>query len=517
VNSIVKKAGLTILSGVVAAGAASASEVLVTGTIATSTTWTKDNTYNLQGQVYVASGATLTIEAGTIVASDPGGSIAITRGAQIMAMGTRCEPIIFTSKADQATWTNGNPKTGVWREAANEWGNITVMGRAFISEDAIGTNLPTCDPSNVGDMEGLTNGPSTDRYGGGDDNDDSGVLSYVSLRYGGKVVALTNELNGLSMGGIGRGTDVHHIDIMNNVDDGVETWGGTVNYKYINVWNIGDDSFDIDQGWRGKAQFICIVQGYSTRSGQGSGTGDNCFETDGAEQSDYQPVTTATIYNATVIGQPVSGDHATAWRDNARVQYRNCIFMDIGDRLVSPDNIDGDGGAGYGFGGTLSWAATWTTDYNAVPAHANDCPAGTYQAQTSGKLAEIKDSVFYNVANYTEAGLRGVVPGNGTNNNVQEPGASPIRMIVRGPNVSYSGLTMQPVIKLDPRPINSGLTNVGVAPNDGFFTQANYRGAFAPNSNWLTGWTAADAFGFIKRDKVDPCAPAVGGPVQKNL
>jgi hypothetical protein len=101
-----------------------------------------------------------------------------------------------------------------------------------------------------------------------------------------------------------------------------------------------------------------------------------------------------------VIGQPLDGDHATAWRDDARVQYRNCIFMDIGERVVSFDNLDGDGASGYGFSGTLSWPDTWTTAFNAVPAHANDFTTGTYAtnypAQTSGRLAEITDSVFYN-------------------------------------------------------------------------------------------------------------------------
>jgi hypothetical protein len=122
-----------------------------------------------------------------------------------------------------------------------------------------------------------------------------------------------------------------------------------------------------------------------------------------------------------VIGQPVDGDHGTAWRDNARVQYRNCIFMDLGERLVAFDNVDGDGGAGYGFNGTLSWANTWTTDYNAsstVPnAPAN--PAAFYPSQVDGKLAEISDSVFYrnlNASAYTEATTRGVF--NAGNNNV---------------------------------------------------------------------------------------------------
>ncbi len=502
-RKLIKGTAIMVI-GAAMAGAANANEIFVNSNIAGSATWTSDNTYNLQQQIYVLPGATLTIEAGTIIASTTnlGGSLAVCKGAQIFACGTKNRPIIFTSKADVATWVNGDPKTGTWREGSNEWGNLTVMGCGYISEDAVVGNVPTCDPDNKANMEGLVNGPATDQYGGGDDDDDSGTIKYVSLRFGGKVISLANELNGLSLGGIGRATDIHHVDIMNNVDDGVEVWGGTVNLKYLNIWNIGDDSLDIDQGWRGKAQFVLIVQGYSTKSAQGSGTGDNCFETDGAEDSFWQPVTTAVIYNSTVIGQPTSGDHGTAWRDNARLQYHNCIFMDLGERLVSFDNVDGDGGDGYGAMGTLSWADTWTTPYNMVPAHANDCGSRAifYPAQTSGTLAEIKDSVFFNNDNasaYTEAIARGV--GNPGNNNVVEPVLSPIKDIVRGAPVSYLGLTMHPVILLDPRPANSALTSVAAAPGDGFFTSAMYRGAFAPGqANWACGWTAADAFGFMK-------------------
>jgi hypothetical protein len=511
VNSSFQRTASALLGLLALGGAAQAAEILVSSNISTSTTWTANNTYNLQGQIYVLPGATLTIEAGTIVASTTGlgGSLAVCKGAQIFVNGTRAKPVIMTSKADQATWVGGNPALGKWREGNNEWGNLTVMGDAYISENAIVGNTAFPNAANRADMEGLTNGPSTDRYGGGDDSDDSGVIKYVSLRYGGKVVGLGVELNGLSLGGIGRDTDIHHVDIMNNVDDGVEIWGGTVNLKYLNVWNIGDDSIDIDQGWRGKIQFPLIVQGYSTRTAQGSGTGDNCFETDGAEQSDYQPVTTGVVYNATVIGQPVSGDHGTAWRDNARLQYRNCIFMDLGERLVGFDNVDGDGGAGYGHNGTLSWAATWTTNYNAVPAHANDFTTGTYAtnypAQTSGKLAEIKDSVFFRNlfgTAYTEATARGVFDVG--NENVLISGSAdadaPIQRLVRGPNVSYLTITMRPVISLDPLPKNAATSSVATAPNDGFFTPAQYRGAFqAGGGNWALGWTAADAFGFFER------------------
>jgi len=502
-------------------GAARAADIDVAGNVdglphAWSSPWTANNVYHLKGQIYVTPGATLVIEPGTLIVSDPNeldppagpgkGSLAVCRGAQIFALGSQEKPVIMTSTSDVATWTGGNPKTGTWREAANEWGNLTVMGAGYISENAVGGNVPTPNAANVANMEGLVAGPATDQYGGGNDDDDSGTIKYLSLRYGGKVVALTVELNGLSLGGIGRGTDIHHIDIMNNVDDGIEIWGGTVNLKYLNIWNIGDDCFDVDQGWRGKAQFGLLVQGYSLNAAQGSGVGDNIFETDGGEDSDWQPVTTATIYNFTAIGQPVDGDQGTAWRDNARIQYRNCIFMDLGEELVRLDNVDGDGAHGYGFNGTLSWADTWTTNFNAVPAHANDPanPSLFYKAQTSGKLAEVTDSVFFRnvfASAYTTATAVGVLPVSGTNNNVLIAGTAdvdaPIQSLTRAAPVVKGGKTMVQVISLDPRPKNQALTSVATAPNDGFFTPfQSYRGGFAPGQTWLSDWTASYAFGF---------------------
>lgn len=504
-RDLLPKLLVTLLAG--AGTAAAQTEILVNSDISTSVTWTKNNRYNLQKQIYVLPGATLSIEAGTVIASTTsiGGSLAVCRGAQIFAIGNALEPIIFTSKADTATWTANNPKTGTWREVCNEWGNLTIMGRAYVSENAVSGNVPSPNAANVGAMEGLvaqSPGDPNVLYGGGNDDDNSGALAYCSFRYGGKVIALNNELNGLSLGGIGRQTDIHHIEIMNNVDDGIEIWGGTVNIKNFSIWNAGDDSLDIDQGWRGKAQFGLVVQGSSANAARGSGVSDNGFEMDGAEDSDWQPVTTATIYNVTFIGQPASGRGATAWRDNARVQFRNCIFMDTGIEAVRFDNLDGDGAHGYGFNGTLTWAQTWTTPYTStstVNAPAN--PAAFYRAQTSGNLAEIKDSVFWhnNNANaYTQANTVGVF--NPANNNVQEPVNGPIKSITRGAPVVRGGLTVSPIAFLDPRPANDGLTSASWAPNDGFFESAHYRGGFAPESTWMHGWTAAEAFGFVPND-----------------
>ncbi len=508
-----KNAGKKLLGFLMAifmASTASAANVAVTADIATSTTWIAGNVYSLEKQIYVLPGASLTIEAGTLVKSTAGvgGSLAVTRGAKIFVNGTASNPVIMTSTNDDLV---------TWRAAANEWGNLTIMGKALVSDSYPTSN--TKDPSglNVGSMEGLTAAYSGDPnvvYGGNDDNDDSGSIHYLSLRYGGKVVALNNELNGLSLGAIGRATDIDHIDIMNNVDDGIEIWGGTVNLKYLNIWNVGDDSFDFDEGWRGKAQFGLLVQGYSLDAKQGSGVGDNVIEHDGAEDSDAQPVSTSTLYNFTLIGQPLSGDGGTAWRDNARIQHRNAIFMDLGEQLVRPDNVDGDGAQGYGYNGTLTFAQTWTTNAG-VSSTVNPCigcasgdfnsPEVLYTVQTNGKLAEITDSVFFrNLATnaYTEATARGVF--DVANNNVTVTSTldadAPIKRIVRGGVVDLNGNTlhMLPVIDLDPRAANDALTSVATAPADGFFTPAPFRGAFSKDNNWLCGWTAANTYGFVK-------------------
>ncbi|MEY3023059.1 MAG: hypothetical protein RIS86_2257 [Planctomycetota bacterium] len=512
-TAIVAATASTLLS----VGTAGAAEILVTSDIAVSTTWTADNTYNLQQQIFVLPGATLTIEPGTVIASTTGlgGSLAVCRGAKIDARGTQADPIIFTSKADVATWTNGDSKTGAWRASANEWGNLTIMGRAYIGKYGAAGSPNTATPNAANDtqMEGLVAAFAGDpnvRYGGGNDSDDSGTLSFVSLRYGGKVIGLGNELNGLSLGGIGGETVIDHIEIMNNVDDGIEIWGGTVNLNYFSIWNVGDDSFDIDQGWRGKAQFGLIVQGYSVGAAQGSGVGDNCIETDGAERSDAQPVTTGCCYNLTVIGQPISGDHATAWRDNARMQYRNSIFMDLGEQLVRNDNDGGEGQGGFGFNGTLTFPQTWSTEASFTsPVNPFPNPGLAYRAQqVPGKLAEIRDSVMVRNLNsnaYTGANTVGVFGAGNDNIDAGSDEASmPIAGIVRGePVTPFGSLVMLPVISLDPRAVNAAATSVSAAPSDGFFVPANYRGAFSPTENWLCNWTAADAFGFS--------VPAPGG------
>lgn len=484
---ILKRNELLLLTNVLLVSSYSyANEIVVSENITSSVIWTADNTYNLQDQIYVLPGATLTIEAGTRIASTPttggSGSLAVCRGGKIFANGTAENPIVFTSTEDN----------GEWRESANEWGNLTLMGNAYISNSFAEGNSNDFG-NNQYIMEGLVPefpGDSRVLYGGQDDEDSSGSLSYVSIRYGGRVVGLNNELNGLSLGGIGRGTDINHIEIMNNVDDGIEIWGGTVNLSHVNIWNVGDDSLDIDQGWRGSAQYGLIVQGFSLDASQGSGVGDNMVEMDGAENSDAQPVTTAQISNFTMIGQPIDGDGATVWRDGARVQFNQCIIMDCGEKVVRPDGDDGDGSSGYGHNGTLTLAEVFQTSYTYSSNN-------LYTAQVSGTLSGINDSVLYNNSNYSDFNTL-----NGERDNRIEPNNSPIVSIVREVPRIRGGKIQQRVLSIDPRAASGASRNANGANGlNGFIEEASFRGAFAEDSIWLCGWTAADQYGFIATDE----------------
>lgn len=487
-----------------------AENIDVVDDIVTSETWTADNVYNLTTQIYVRPGATLTIQGGTRVVStataNGSGALCVTNGAQLFVNGDSNAPVVMTSNLDD----------GTWRASCNEWGNLTICGDAYIGFDGVTNsggfpgNTLAPSASNEANMEGLVEeagNPTLNNYGGGDDNYDAGSISYLSIRYGGRVVGLSNELNGLSLGALGRGTQIHHVEIMNNVDDGIEIWGGTVGLKYVTVWNIGDDSFDVDQGWRGKAQFGLIVQGYSRNASQGSGLGDNIFEFDGAENSDAQPRTRATIYNFTTVANTESGDGTTTWRDNASVQYRNCIFIGKGDKLVRADGEDGDGSSGYGHNGTLTLAERFETDarngdgqpyVDAVNSSADGAfMSSLYQAQADGKLSEISNCVIAGFGDISDDPYYEVVPSTMRSTNV-ETSDLPIVNLVRGAVVTIGGKSVNPVTSIDPRPTAAAYNQTASpAPSDGFFIPVNYRGGFSSDDNWLAGWTAADEYGFI--------------------
>ena len=518
--------------------AAGATQASVTnywgGDITNTTTWLASEAHSMTGRVTILPGATLIIEPGTVVQSTVDGTLAITAGAQIFAKGTAEDPITFTSTNDDFS---------TWQAQANQWGSIAVMGEGIISTyrykdgvrngttSDVATALPNAVGTHTTAMEGLVAvGDGREIYGGNNDDYDAGTLSYLSLRYAGQGIEEGDELNGLSLGGIGRETQIDHIEIMNNVDDGIEIWGGTVCLKYISIWNIGDDSLDCDQGWRGKVQHGLIVQGYSVNDEQGSGIGDNCIEMDGSEDSDCEPHTSSVLYNMTVIGNVEEGDHGMALRDNVRLQVRNSLFIDcIGDVFLD-EELDGDGGSGWnltpgvptspsnGKGGT--WASrdyvkvvpdmeeTYNVPFNAGGSYSNyvgdtvrltaagKTAADVYWAQADGYMNEISDTVFYNcdLSSHFATIVASNYPGI---SDYVDALSLPIANLERGPIVPGLAKDVAPVTNLNPLAVGDAVSAVSLPTNDGFFDQVSYRGAFSANYNWLWEDSAAVQYGFM--------------------
>lgn len=283
------------------------------------TTWTNDNVYVLDGFVFVNSGQTLTIEAGTVIKGKPGAGInasalIIAKGATINACGTASQPIIFTAETDQL---NGNiPLT-----TTGLWGGLMILG------DAILNTTPSTQ-----NIEGIPTSEIRGSYGGSNDADNSGTLCYVSIRHGGTDIGAGNEINGLTLGGVGSGTTIHHIEVVANADDGVEFFGGAPNLKHILVSNVLDDSFDYDQGFRGKGQFWVAIQNSNSDLG---GEHDG-----GTSPEDGTPYATPVIYNATYIGNGTS--RALTFRDNAGGEYHNSLFHNFGLGIDIEDLASGE-------------------------------------------------------------------------------------------------------------------------------------------------------------------------------
>lgn len=278
----------------------------ITGNITTNTTWETGKVYILGSRVSVVSGVTLTIQPGVIVKGQAGtGSNAtaliIARGATIMAEGTSTQPIIFTSVADeiepgQIESPNLDP------DLNGLWGGLIILGNAPISAEAASMQIEGIPAS---DQNGL--------YGGSSATDNSGVIKYVSIRHGGANIGEGNEINGLTLGGVGSGTVIENIEIVSNQDDGIEWFGGTVTVKNAIVWNTGDDAIDTDQSWSGTLDNFIVIN-----------PGDECFELDGPEGTMEG---THTITNGSVYAGDAEG--LVDLDDNSLVNMSKVYFFGI--------------------------------------------------------------------------------------------------------------------------------------------------------------------------------------------
>ena len=238
----------------------------------------KKGTYLLKGWVYIAKGAELTIEPGTIIKGDKQTKAALIaeRGGKLIAKGTADAPIVFTSEE-----AAGKRRPG-------DWGGIILCGNA----------------KNNKSEQQIEGGPRT-KHGGNDDTDNSGVLSYVRIEFAGYPFQKDKEINGLTLGSVGSGTQIDHVQVSYSNDDSFEWFGGSVNSKYLVAYKGWDDDFDTDNGFSGKVQYgLSLRDSKIADISQSNGfESDNC--SDGAT---VDPRTTATFSNITFVGPKVLDD-----------------------------------------------------------------------------------------------------------------------------------------------------------------------------------------------------------------
>jgi len=302
--------------------------ITLSGKITKDTTlYAKDVNY-LSGIVYITKGVTLTVEAGAKVQGKSSGaevaSLVICRGAKIVAKGTADAPIIFTSAAL-------NPQSG-------DWGGVVILGSATVNQSLTWKGAAvkglTSVEGGINDSEvgyGLA-GSGDAAFPTANDADNSGILQYARIEYAGYAYQPDNELNSLTMAGVGNGTTIDHIQVTYAKDDAFEWFGGTVNCKYLIAYKTQDDDFDTDFGYAGKVQFGIVLRDSAIADISQS----EAFESDNdGNGSDFTPKTTAVFSNITAIGpriDPTSGKGNTLFRGavhirrNSGISIQNAIF-----------------------------------------------------------------------------------------------------------------------------------------------------------------------------------------------
>ena len=314
---------------------ATATIVDVPQEISADANWTADNVYRIDGLTYVQDGATLTIEPGTVVVArvqadittgDNTSALIVTNGSVINAAGTAAAPIVFTSEND-----TGN----LFETDAGQWGGVIILGAAPVEDGG----------STTGQIEGIDDSEPRGSYGGTDPADNSGTLTYVSIRHSGVGINPGDEIQGLTMGAVGSGTTIDFLEIYVSGDDGIEFFGGTVNVKHAAVAFANDDAYDYDTGYRGFGQFWFTVQ----LGPIADNAGDHGGEWDGAIPDNASLYSDPTIYNATFIGRDRNDggrgaeNPAIIMRDNTAGVLANSIITDFDGKGIEIEDLPGQG------------------------------------------------------------------------------------------------------------------------------------------------------------------------------
>lgn len=401
----------------------------IKGTITADTTLTSDIAWALSGKVTVgndnANSATLTIQPGTKVFGKSGADyLVIARGSKIQAVGTASNPIIMTSVNDMLGLSND--------ESTGQWGGLVLLGKAPTNKCSQ-ADLANCKVEAEGEA-----GP----YGGSNPDDSSGALKYVQVRYAGFEVIPDNELNGITFAGVGRGTTVEYIQVHNNVDDGIEFFGGTVDAKYVVLTGNRDDSLDWADGWTGRMQHVLIRQNpNNTKANRG-------IEADNQSGNfTATPISKPKIANLTIIGNNFDGDD-----DSEGILLRAGTSAELYNVIVTgPEKM----------GECFEINTTETANF----ANSGDLVFRNSIIDCAEPFANIKDSagnVTFDAKTWFESQPNNLVGDALLGGYIPAPNSP---ALANGYNVS---------------------NNV-----DGWFDSVNYIGAFDGTTDWTKGWTTS--------------------------
>ncbi|RDI57038.1 hypothetical protein [Flavobacterium glaciei] len=417
-----------------------AGPVELTGDLATRTL-TKDKKYLIKGQVFVRSGAVLTIEPGTVIFGDKAskGTLVIDRGGKIIADGTAAAPIVFTSGQPAGTRDRG------------DWGGLVILGNAPVNQP---------DPA----IEGIT--PAV-IFGGTNNADNSGILKYVRVEFAGIELTPNNETNSITLGGVGSGTQMDYTQVSFGGDDGFEWFGGSVNSKHLVAFAMWDDCFDVDFGFTGKVQFGVAVR-YGSYADQ---SGSNIFETDNGPNDNLTTlITTGVFSNITGIGpkitntQSINGNfqHALDLRRRTALTIANSAFVGMprGLRMNQQSVVD-----------------NYTTGTGVLLNNYMSAPLVTFSAGTGMTANAAAIQTLWNATNETNTStdLAAVYLDLGLNTN-----------IFFGNNTS-TGYASNPDFRVTAGALTAGAAFTNAKLADAFFTRVAYRGAFG-TTDWTDGW-----------------------------
>lgn len=436
----------------------------LSGEIKTSRTLESGHTYYIKGFAVVNNNAVLTIKPGVIIKAIKGtkACLIITRGAKIMAEGTATNPIVFTS----------NQAAGA--RATADWGGIVLLGKAKVNSSFGGT-------ASRRQVEGFTTDEATtlgDNIvgGGDDDNDNSGIMKYVRIEFGGIALSTTanSELNSLTFVGVGRGTTIDYIQASFGGDDAFEWFGGTVNAKHLVSYRTLDDDFDTDNGFTGRVQFGLSIRDKDI-SDFGNPTGSsNCFESDNdASGTDNTPLTAPIFSNMTVVGPLAYTATANMPANNV---YKRGAHIRVNSRMSLYNSVVVGFPTGILVEGDKSVAALSLTsgDYLDI--------RNTYVGVVSGNKLEAKPLTgTFDIATWFATSR---------NNSTAETDIAAYK---------FASITAGADPKtIDARPV-AGSPLLGKAAftagksNDAFFTKTvTYVGAFDVADTWMNSWTNMD-------------------------